>query len=101
MATYTDIYNLRSDSGLRNKVAVAVIKKAQNLLDGGTPTPNEVAWSSNAIGNANQQAEKILSYVLAANSGSTVTAIKGATDAAIQTNVDKAVDALITGGVTS
>ncbi len=101
MATYSDLFNIISDSQLRNKVAVAVIKKAQTLLDGTTPTPNEVVWASNAISNPNRQAEKILAYVLAANSGSTVTAIKSASDSAIQSNVNDAVDALITGGVTN
>ena len=101
MSTYTELYDLRSNSALRNKVAVAVVKKAQSLLDSATPTADEVAWSSNAISNPNQQAEKILNYVLAANSAASVAAITGASDAAIQTNVDAAVTALIAGGITS
>ena len=101
MSTYAELYDLRSNSALRNKIAVAVVKKAQSLLDGGTPTSTEVAWASNAISNPNQQAEKIVNYVLAANSAASTATILSASDVAIQANVDSAVDALIAGGIVS
>ena len=99
MATYEDLFNLKSNSDLRNKIAVACVKKAQTLLDGETPASDEVTWASNALNNPIGQADKIMNYVLAANSAATVSQITSATDAAIQTNVDDAVDALIAGGI--
>lgn len=99
MATYTEIFDLRSNSDLRNKIAVACVKKAQTLLDGVTPTANEVAWAANCLARPVDTANKIMNYVLAANSGLTTTQINGASDTAIQSNVDTAVDALIAGGV--
>lgn len=101
MATYEEIYNIRTNTALRNKIAVACVKKAQTLLDEATPTADEVAWSNSTITNPIQMADKIMNYVLVANSSATVSQITSATDAAIQTNVDEAVDALITGGVTN
>lgn len=100
MATYQELFDLRSNSDLRNKVAVACVKKAQALLDG-TPTTDQVAWASSTLASPIAQADKIFAYVLAANSAATVAQITSATDAAIQTNVDTAADALITGGITS
>jgi hypothetical protein len=99
MATYAELFNLRSDDGLRNRVAVAVIRKAQALLDGAGPTSNEVTWASKALSAPGAEATRLFDYVLAANSAATVTQIQGATDASIQANVDAAVDALIAAGV--
>ncbi len=101
MATYQELFDLRSDSSLRNKVAVACVKKAQALLAGGTPTANEVARASSTLSSPIAQADKLFAYVLAANSAATVSQIQNATDTAIQTNVDTAADALIAGGITS
>jgi hypothetical protein len=100
VATYQELFDLRSNSGLRNKVAVACVKKAQALLDA-TPTADQVAWASSTLANPIAQADKIFAYVLAANSSFTVAQIQGAADTAIQTNVDAAADALIAGGITS
>jgi len=99
MATYQELFDLRRESALRNKVSVACVKKAQSLMDGATPTANEIAWSSNALENPIQVADKIMHYVLSANSGATTAQILNATDAAIQANVNAAADALIAGGI--
>lgn len=93
MATYSDLYNLRNNSDLQNKIRVAVIVKAQQLIDG-TPTANQLAWARTAIASPDSVAGELLNYVLAANKASSVAAIQGASDNAIQTNVDAAVDVL-------
>ena len=97
MATYTELYDQRSNDVLRNKIAVAVTVKAQDLLDG-TPTAAQVQWASEAIADPIGKAGMLLNYVLAANKDATVQQINGASDAAIQANVDAAVDVLISGG---
>lgn len=94
MATYTELFELRSNSGLRNKVAVACAVKAQALIDGPSPTAAQLAWAQAAIRDPIAVADSLLNYVLAANKSATVAQITGATDAAIQTNVSAAVDKL-------
>jgi hypothetical protein len=101
MATYAELFDLRSNSALRNKIAVACVKKAQTLLDQASPTVAEVAWANTTIGNPIAMADKIMNYVLVANSSVAVSQITGATDSAIQTNVDAAAAKLIGGGITS
>jgi hypothetical protein len=101
MATYSELYGLRTNTDLRNKIAVACVVKATAYLDEATPTADEVAWANTTISNPLTMADKIMSYVLAANKSATTSQITSATDAAIQTNVDAAVTALVTGGITS
>lgn len=101
MATYEELFGLRTNTALRNKIAVACVIKAQQLLDLTPPTADQVAWASSTLSNPLAQADKIYSYVLAKNSTFSAAQITGATDVAIQTNVSAAADALITGGITN
>lgn len=98
MASYLEIHLLRSNSDLQEKLAVAAVKKAQSLLDGPTPTADEVSWASSAIQSPSSKSGALLNYVLAKNSDLTVAQIVGASDSAIQSQVNDAVDALIAGG---
>ena len=99
MATYAELKVLTQDIALRDKVEIAVDVKAAEILDDGASTTDEVSWASEAIQNPSLRAVEILNYVLAVNKALTVAAIQGASDAAIQANVNMAVDALIAGGV--
>ena len=98
MATYLELFALRSNSDLQDKIAVAVAKKAQALLDGETPTTAAVAWAQEAIQNPKTKADALINYVLVKNSEMTTAQIVAASDAVIQTQVDTAVDVLISGG---
>lgn len=99
MATYKEIYDLRSNSDLRNKIAVAVLVKAQALLDLTTPTTKQVAWARDAISNPDGVAQPLLNYLLAKYDGLTVVQINGSPDSTIQTAVNSVVDAIIAGGI--
>ena len=99
MATYAELHELRSDSTLRNRVTVAVVVKAQELMDSAAPTTGEIIWANDALQNPVQKAKEVLNYVIAANKSATVDQIQGATDVAVQTNVNTAADVLIAGGV--
>ena len=99
MATYAELFELRHNSPLRNRVAVAIVVKAQELIDGATPTSAQIIWANTALLSPVSMAEQILNYVLAANKDASKDQIIAASDSAIQTNVDAAVDALIAGGV--
>lgn len=98
MATYAELFDLRSNDALRNRVAVAAVVKAQTLLDLASPTAAQVEWAKATLANPIGISGDLLNYVLAANKGASVAAIIGATDAAIQTNVDAAADKLLGGG---
>ena len=98
MATYLELHGFISNSNLQEKVAIAAIIKAQGLLDGATPTTDQITWALAAIQNPVGKSRELINYVLAANKGLTIVQIQGASDTAIQNNVDSAVDALITGG---
>lgn len=99
MATYLELFALRSDSDLQDRVLVATAKKAQSLLDKASPTINEVAWASDAINNPKSKADALLNYVLVKNSAATPVQITGASDATLQGVIDAAVDVIISGGV--
>ena len=99
MATYQELFDLRSDDALRNRISVAVAVKAQELIDGGSPTQAQLDWASSAIQSPISKAGELLNYVLAANKAASVAQIQAATDTAIQTNVSAAVDKLVAGGV--
>ena len=100
MATYTELFDLRSNSDLRNRVAVALIIAAETVRgeDGGTTNhANRLIWAKQVFEGGLAQANQMLAAVLAANASSTVSQITSATDAAIQTNVDAVVDVFATG----
>ena len=99
MATYAELYDLRSDETLLNRITVAAAIKAQSLIDGVVPTAAQIAWANETIVDPRSKARALINYVLAANESATVAQIKAATDATIQTNVDAAADALIAGGI--
>lgn len=95
MATYEELYNLRTDSALKNRVTTACIIAAEAVMleDGGTANhANRLLWARAVFANPENEAERMFMAILAANSGLTKAAIQGATDSAIQTNVDDHID---------
>ena len=104
MATFIELRNLMDDSDLRNKVTTAVMIAADTVMRGNdnvTPFSQtagdhdiRIVWAKLTFENPKGQAQNFLMSLLAFNVGATVTAIKNATDASIQTRVDTAVDML-------
>lgn len=100
MATYNELYGLRNNSELRNKVVVAVIVAAETIRneDGGTPNhANRLLWAAQAFANPLPLGQQILWALLAANKDNAVPAIEGASDEVIQAAVDAVVDLFATG----
>jgi len=100
MATYTDLYGLFANSELRNKMRVAVVVAAETIRaeDAGTDNhANRMAWAKNAFSNPDGAADGMLKALLAANKDLEVAQIMGASDAAIQTKVDAAVNVFADG----
>lgn len=95
MATYLELYDLRADATLKNKVAVAVTIKAQTFFDLASPTANQLAWAKAAIADPDGLGLQYLKYLLAKNAAATSSAIQAATDATIQTALGALVDKLV------
>jgi len=95
MATYSELRSLFGYSELRNKIDVACIVAANAIQeeDPGTANHTErMEWARQAFMNPRATSERMMMAVLAANKSQTVANIQGATDAAIQTQVDAAVN---------
>lgn len=97
MATYLELHSLRGATGadtLMQKIAVAICVKA-NLLAKATPTQVQKDWAKAALASPNAYVDLVLNYILADYNAVAVTAITGASDAAVQTAVNAAVDTLL------
>ncbi len=94
MATYQDLFDLRRNQGLIDKVTTAVVIAAETIFTetSGANLANRQTWAREAIINPRKMAEVFMGVVLAANKSATRTSILAAADSAIQTNVDDAVD---------
>jgi len=93
MATLTELSSLYGDGDLIKKISAALVIAVKDLLDA-TPTADDRKYAAKVFSGPHTEAHRALMYVLAANSGLSVAAIQGATDAAIQTNVDAVVPIL-------
>lgn len=97
MATYLELHAIRGAAGansLTQKIAVAICVKA-NALSKATPTASQRAWITSALGSPNSYVDLVLNYILADYNTAAVAAITGASDAAVQTAVNAAVDTLL------
>ena len=100
MATYSELWDLQTDSDLRNKIIVAVAEAARIISAGedvGAPweVGNEVnrkTWAKGALMDPEEVGSDFVLAVLVKNKAASVAAIQGATDATIQTNVNEMVD---------
>ena len=93
MASYTELRGLVSDDALRNRVTVAVLYFANNLIQG-TPTSADNAFALAVVGDPNLWGRRVMNLVLVENGASTIAQITGATDAQLQTAVDLVTPAL-------
>ena len=100
MATYTELFGLKNESAVINKVVVACVVAANAIKDEEVSTPNHdnrLAWAAGVFQNPWTEAGCMYWAILAANKDSTVGQIQGASDSAIQTQVDAHVDLFATG----
>jgi len=100
MATYAELRGLFNNTELQNKIEVACIVAAETIRGedpGTTNHTNRLVWAKQTFNAPRNMSEKMLMAVLAANKDLTTAAILAATDAAIQTNVNAAVDVFADG----
>lgn len=101
MATYTELFEIQRDNILLQKIAVAVAIAADTILKDNDDTDppwdqtnnaNRKIWAKGAFSDPINTAKKMQIAVIAANESATPAQITGATDAAIQNNVNVLVD---------
>jgi len=95
MATYIELFDLKDNSDLHDRITVAVVKAAHSIARDETPPSNQAArlvWAAEAVSNPVPVAQKMLWVLLAAYSDMSTAQITGASDEAIQSAVDGAVD---------
>lgn len=100
MATYTELFALRANDALRNRVMVACIIAAEAIRSEAEATANHanrLLWAKAVFANPVSEAERMFWAVLAQNAAVTVAQITGATDVQIQTAVNGAVNVFATG----
>ncbi len=95
MATYMELFALKNDSDLQDKIAVAIVVAAETIRTDSSPPTNQtqrLTWARTAMHDPAAEATRMLWALLAVNKDLTVASIVGASDTAIQTAVDNAVD---------
>lgn len=94
MATLLEQHDLYNDGDLIKKVTAALVVWAQSIIDQPTPTATDLAFAAKIIDSPNSEAHRVIKYVIAANGAQDTATIIGASDTAIQNNVNTAASAL-------
>jgi hypothetical protein len=92
LATYDELRAKFADDAFRHRLEVAVCVKAHSILQEPSPSAGRLAWATAAFSGTAAEADRMLRYLLAANKDLTVAQIEAATDDALQTKADEAVD---------
>lgn len=101
MATYAELHTMHSDGELLARIMVACIVAAEEIrTEAGSVQnhANRLLWAKEVFRDPGQEARRMLMAVLAQHKTSTVNQIRGASDAAMQSAVNAAVDVFATGG---
>jgi len=94
MATLQELRGLFNDSDLMEKVEAATVISANDLISG-TPTVDEQKWAAAVFGGPRQESKKAMLAIIAENNGLSTSAILGASDGAIKTQVSDVVSTLV------
>lgn len=99
MATLAELYTLRSNDALRNKIAsaIAVAAHAVKNESTGSNLVNRKLWAKDAFSDPEGMANRMMWAILAANEAASVATITGAIDADIKAAVMAAIDIFATG----
>lgn len=100
MATYAELIIASQNGTLTDKIKVACFIAAEVVRNEAGATANHtnrLLWAKQVFGNPENEAKRMVWAVLAQNSAATLSVITGASDAAVQTAVNAAVDVFATG----
>lgn len=97
MATYLELYTLRTDTNLIQRISVAILVVCEAIRVEAANTAfhsNRVAWAQQAIKDPEPFAGRALALLLAQNKDSTAIQITGVSDSTIQTAVNGLINTL-------
>lgn len=100
MATYDELLQANANTGLINKVRVAVVVSATSIMteaDTVTNHANRLLWAKTVFADPADAGSRMMWPVLAQNRALTLAQITSASDASVQTAVDAAVNVFATG----
>ena len=100
MATYDELLQANANTGLINKVRVAVVVSATNIMGEAPATTNHanrLLWAKLVFSDPASMGAKMMWPVLAQNRAATLASITGADDATVQSAVDAAVNVFANG----
>lgn len=100
MATLTELATITSDArwnGLMDRIKAASIKKSVSVINSAAPPVTRLDWAKRALENPNSAAHGVIWYAIGDSANATIDQIFGANDAAIESAVNTAVDALYAG----
>jgi len=100
VATYEELYGLKNNSDLNNKVEVAISKSAYDISNEDPATDNHanrLIWAKEALGNPESKRQEMLWALLAANSSADIGVILGAADTVIQSAISDVINLFATG----
>jgi len=100
MASYTELYSIFNDPTLGEKIQVACIVAAEAIRNEAPATENHsnrLVWAKKAFENPSAVRQQMLMALLAANKSMSVAELQAASDAAIQTAVNGAVNVFADG----
>lgn len=98
MATYQEMYDLTHNQPLLQRVMAAVAVLAETIRGEAPTTTNHaerMRWAQGALRNVDGTARSLMWVVIAQSRTFTAAQIEGASDAAVQTAVNSAVELLI------
>ena len=94
MASYLELKELINDSQLPNRIDIATIVFAKNLL-ANTPTAADKAYAELVFTDPNSQGSKLLMAILAVNKDLTIAQIQESADSVLQNQVDSIAPSLV------
>ena len=100
MASYDELLQANANTGLINKVRVAVVVSATNIMTEADTTTNHVnrlLWAKTVFSDPASAGQRMMWPVLAQNKALTLAQITGAIDADVQSAVDAAVNVFAQG----
>jgi hypothetical protein len=97
MATYNEIHNAVNGATfaeLRNRIWVATLVKAKAVIaDAAAPEPR-LNWAKSAFSDIDRETELMLLNLIGGSTAQTIAVLAAVNDAAVQTAVNTAIDAL-------
>jgi len=95
MASYLELFTLKNDSDLQDRILVATVVAAEAIRTDADPPANQVqreAWARQALLDPVTESRRMLWAVLAANKSATTASILAVEDTVLQGSVNAVVD---------